>query len=77
MRWKVDDEKDEKVGTTILATQWNFPFPITPATGISTATTQHPQCLQCMCQIQPPLNILKSNLPLRKAGKAPVKSTEF
>lgn len=51
MRWKVDDEKDEKAGTTTLATQWNFPFPITPAIGICTATTQHPQCLQCMCQI--------------------------
>lgn len=51
MRWKVDDEKDEKAGITTLATQWNFPFPITPATGTSTAATQHTQCLQCMCQI--------------------------
>lgn len=40
-----------KVGTTTLATQSNSPSLITPATGINTATTQHPQCQQCMCQV--------------------------
>lgn len=75
--WTFHFHVRSKVVTTTFAMQWNSPSPVTPATGISTATTQHPQCLQCMCQISAPQNILKPNLPLRKTGKAPVKSTEF
>lgn len=49
--WTFNFHARSKVGTTALATQWNTPSLITPATSISTATTQHPQRLQCMCQI--------------------------
>ena len=49
--WTFHFHMRSKMGTTTLAMQWNSPSLITPATGISTATTQRPQCLQCVCQM--------------------------